>query len=256
LFFVPIALILFASFSVAQDNVIDLSNANVLSMVNAKVPPDVIVTKIQTSRCHFDVFPTVISDLRYRGVPDEILVAMVEAPVGRPTKRVEKVAKQQTESASGSVTTEPTERHATTSSASTKKLATEPVMNAAKEKLATEPVTTALTKKPETVTIAPTEKAATAVATATPRETPKQAAAPQQVLTNDDLIQLLRDGLSPTNVATTIKTTRGNYNFSAKALRALQEAGADATVFLAMMEADLQNKKPAENNNLTKTSKP
>lgn len=56
-----------------------------------------------------------------------------------------------------------------------------------------------------------------------------------------------------------MKTTRGNYDFSAKALVALQEAGADATIFLSMMEAsgafsDLKNKK-AENN-LMKTSKP
>lgn len=89
-------------------------------MVNAKVPADVIITKIQTSRCHFDTFPPVISELSYRGVPAEILVAMIEAPVGRPTKRVAK--KETAESATGSAITVLTERPATTVSTPTRTL--------------------------------------------------------------------------------------------------------------------------------------
>src|SRR5262245_6167349 len=89
LFAITLALILFAPFVSAQDSRIELTNADVLGMVRDKVPAEAIITKIQTSRCHFDTFPPVISELRQKGVPEEVLGAMIEAPVGRPTKRVQ-----------------------------------------------------------------------------------------------------------------------------------------------------------------------
>jgi hypothetical protein len=61
-----------------------LTNKDVVSMVKAKIAPEVIVQKIETSRCHFDTMPNMLAELRYQGVPDSVLMAMVKAPYGAP----------------------------------------------------------------------------------------------------------------------------------------------------------------------------
>ena len=78
------ALLLCPSVVIAQGSAVTLRNADVLQMVKAKIAPDVIVAKIKSSPCNFDTFPTVLSELKYRGVPDEVLMAMVNAPNGPP----------------------------------------------------------------------------------------------------------------------------------------------------------------------------
>ncbi|HEX5873558.1 MAG TPA: hypothetical protein VFY60_02855 [Pyrinomonadaceae bacterium] len=52
-------------------------------MVRAKLPTALIIEKINTSNCAFDTFPSVLAEMKYKGVPDEVLMAMVEAPHGR-----------------------------------------------------------------------------------------------------------------------------------------------------------------------------
>lgn len=80
IFFSPI------SFGSAQD-VLPLTNADILKMVKAKLTPEQIIGKINNSSTSFDTFPTVIEELRYKGVPDEVLAAMIEAPrVRRPAQ--------------------------------------------------------------------------------------------------------------------------------------------------------------------------
>ena len=61
-----------------------LRNGDVLRMVEENVEPELIVAKILTSPCNFDVFPPVLRDLRRRGVPEEVLRAMKAAPNGPP----------------------------------------------------------------------------------------------------------------------------------------------------------------------------
>jgi hypothetical protein len=51
-------------------------------MVKAKLPPALIIEKINTSSCSFDTFPSVLAELKYRGVSDDVLMAMVKAPHG------------------------------------------------------------------------------------------------------------------------------------------------------------------------------
>jgi hypothetical protein len=68
-------------FALAQD-IAPLTNADILTMVRAKLAPALIVEKINTSSCAFDTFPSVLAELKYRGVPDEVLMAMVKAPHG------------------------------------------------------------------------------------------------------------------------------------------------------------------------------
>jgi hypothetical protein len=68
----------------AQDGggAIVLENKHVLIMVAAKVAPEVILEKIRSSPCNFDTFPPVLAELKSRGVPDSVLLAMVRAPHG------------------------------------------------------------------------------------------------------------------------------------------------------------------------------
>jgi len=197
--------------SFAQENVIELRNADVLSMIAAKVPAEVIINRIETSRCYFDTFPPVISELRYRGVSEEILIAMVTAPIGRPTR------KENTKSESPEKSSAPVP---------------------AKEKSET---VTSVTH-PNAVSSAQTDKKPSDSAEVQNKSAGPTAAssysvgATEQVLTNDDLIKLLRGGTPAPDIVKRVKSAKGNYDFSGKALFALQQAGADATVFLSMME--------------------
>jgi putative metalloprotease len=59
-----------------------LTNSDIMEMVRAKISPEAIIQKIQTSRCHFDTTSTVIQELKYKGVPPEVLRAMADAPYG------------------------------------------------------------------------------------------------------------------------------------------------------------------------------
>jgi hypothetical protein len=61
-----------------------LTNNDVLRMVEQGVEPNLIITKILTSRCNFDVFPPVLRDLKRRGVPDKVLLVMQVVPNGPP----------------------------------------------------------------------------------------------------------------------------------------------------------------------------
>jgi len=73
-----------AAFS--QNDIIPLTNSDILTMVRNKLPSNRIIARIKNSSCAFDTFPHVLAELRYMGVPDEVLRAMVKAPHGgRPT---------------------------------------------------------------------------------------------------------------------------------------------------------------------------
>jgi hypothetical protein len=84
--FLPLCLLLLGTVRVASlaqqvniPDILPLQNADVLKMVQAKMPSDAIVATIMNSRCNFDIFPAVLAELKYRGVPGEVLTAMVEA---------------------------------------------------------------------------------------------------------------------------------------------------------------------------------
>jgi hypothetical protein len=70
------------SFAFAQDSITSLTNADIITMVKAKLPPALIIEKINTSSCNFDTFPSVLAELKYRGISDDVLMAMVHAPHG------------------------------------------------------------------------------------------------------------------------------------------------------------------------------
>jgi hypothetical protein len=61
-----------------------LHNADVIRMHNRGLKAGVIITKIVTSSCNFDTFPPVLQDLKRRGIPDTVLMAMTMVPYGPP----------------------------------------------------------------------------------------------------------------------------------------------------------------------------
>jgi hypothetical protein len=80
----------FVPFAFGQDGFARLTNADIVTMVKAKLSPALIVEKINTSSCNFDTFPSVLAELKYKGIPDEVLMAMIQAPRGvRPKATVE-----------------------------------------------------------------------------------------------------------------------------------------------------------------------
>jgi hypothetical protein len=86
-----LALSLFFAFvvvSVAQDcdpNLIArLTNKEVLAMIKGGLTPEVVIAKIKTSRCNFDTDPTQLTELKSKGVPNEVIQAMIQAPCGMP----------------------------------------------------------------------------------------------------------------------------------------------------------------------------
>src|SRR5262249_49165121 len=52
--------------------------------LRSKVMPEEIIAVIKVSWCNFDIFPPVVQELKKRGVPEEVLRAMVDAPYGPP----------------------------------------------------------------------------------------------------------------------------------------------------------------------------
>ena len=63
-------------------DVTPLSNKDIVSLVEQRVGADAIVKAIKTSPCTFDTFPSVMKELKRRGVPDDVLQAMIAAPYG------------------------------------------------------------------------------------------------------------------------------------------------------------------------------
>jgi hypothetical protein len=70
-------------FALPQQEILPrLTNKQVVEMIRAGLSSEVIVAKIKSSRCNFDTDPSILAELRQKGVPNEILKAMIEAPYG------------------------------------------------------------------------------------------------------------------------------------------------------------------------------
>jgi hypothetical protein len=66
----------------ADTEVTSLNNKDVLLMVEKKVDTETIIKTIKSSPCTFDTFPPLLKEMKRRGVPESVLLAMVEAPYG------------------------------------------------------------------------------------------------------------------------------------------------------------------------------
>lgn len=79
-------LLLLASFAlptVAQQTATDssgkLTNKEIVAMVSSGLSADVVVAKIRTSACKFDTSPQALSEIKANGVPDQVILEMVNA---------------------------------------------------------------------------------------------------------------------------------------------------------------------------------
>jgi hypothetical protein len=63
----------------APSSTAPLTNKDVLELVKAQLPADVIVAKIQASPCNFDTSPSALKDLKAAAVPDAVILAMVKS---------------------------------------------------------------------------------------------------------------------------------------------------------------------------------
>ena len=66
-----------ASQSKAQGS---LTNDDVIGMVKAGISADIIIAKIKATSCSFDTNPATLKGLKDAGVPDNVILAMVQAP--------------------------------------------------------------------------------------------------------------------------------------------------------------------------------
>jgi hypothetical protein len=65
-------------------NARSLSNTDISEMSSAGLPAEVLIAKIKSSACAFDTAPASLKNLKANGVPDKVILAMIEAPVGQP----------------------------------------------------------------------------------------------------------------------------------------------------------------------------
>lgn len=63
----------------AEATELPLSNGNVLSMHGMRLSDDIIIAKIKSSKCDFDTSPAALQKLRLGGLPDPIILAMIQA---------------------------------------------------------------------------------------------------------------------------------------------------------------------------------
>ncbi len=60
-----------------QDAMPRLVNKQIIEMVKAGLSKEVIIAKIKASRCNFDTDPSILAEMKYNGVPNEVLQAMI-----------------------------------------------------------------------------------------------------------------------------------------------------------------------------------
>ena len=84
-FVFPLAIVLLGAVSSAQSPVASspgggtITNKDVVSMVSMGLSPEIVKAKIASSRCEFDTSPKALSELKSAGVPDAVVVAILES---------------------------------------------------------------------------------------------------------------------------------------------------------------------------------
>lgn len=63
----------------AQSQTTALSNQDIVAMVKAGLPTDIVVAKIAASQCNFDTSPAALEQLKSQGIPSAIILAMIQA---------------------------------------------------------------------------------------------------------------------------------------------------------------------------------
>ena len=77
--------LILAQVSPAEPSTNILHNGDVLRLHQAGMKPGDIIARIVTSPCNFDTFPPVLQELKTKGLPDTVILAMVMVPYGPPS---------------------------------------------------------------------------------------------------------------------------------------------------------------------------
>jgi len=56
-----------------------ITNGDVTGMLKAGISPDIVAAKIRNSKCQCDTSPAALGELKSAGVPDNVILAMVES---------------------------------------------------------------------------------------------------------------------------------------------------------------------------------
>ncbi len=70
-----------------------ITNRDVVSMVKAGLAPEIVATKVKNSNCQCDTSPAALAELKTSGVPDNVILAMVQkttSPLEKTTAPAEK----------------------------------------------------------------------------------------------------------------------------------------------------------------------
>jgi hypothetical protein len=69
----------------SSQTVAPLTNKDVLEMLKAQLTAEIVIAKIKASASNFDTSPTALQELKTAGVPDTVILAMVQAATGAQT---------------------------------------------------------------------------------------------------------------------------------------------------------------------------
>lgn len=79
LFIIFISVSAVRSQEASQDSQPVLMNSDVVQMVKSGFSPELVIAKIKASKTSFDTTPSILAELKQNGVPENVLVAMIEA---------------------------------------------------------------------------------------------------------------------------------------------------------------------------------
>ncbi|MHB8216875.1 MAG: hypothetical protein ACYDDS_12435 [Candidatus Sulfotelmatobacter sp.] len=71
-----------------------LTNQDVLDMLKAGLSSEIVAAKIRASSCHFDTSPSALKDMKGNSVPDDVVLAMIQAPLQAPSANASVVEKR------------------------------------------------------------------------------------------------------------------------------------------------------------------
>jgi hypothetical protein len=71
-----------------QSDIRPLTNKDVLEMLKMPLSPEIVVAKIRSANCAFDTSAAALKDLKGAGVPEPVLLAMVQAPSAQSAAKV------------------------------------------------------------------------------------------------------------------------------------------------------------------------
>lgn len=86
------------SSQIPQTTASPLKNKDILEMLKAGLTQEIVIVKIKASDCDFDTSPAALKELKSSGVPNAVILAMVQAPAKMPSATTAAPAQQNKQS--------------------------------------------------------------------------------------------------------------------------------------------------------------